>query len=287
MAESSNAEAIETWNTVLYEKFVRFRYVLTEGLGAHGEAAIERIAARPGERILDVGCGFGDTTFPLATRVQPGGEAVGVDAAPRFIEEARRQAAETGAGGIRFAVADVQGDPLGGPFDAAFSRFGTMFCDNPVATMRNIRRSVRDGGRLCIVVWRKREENEWLHAAEVVVRELVELPAEPEGPTCGPGPFSQSGADMVSTQIQLSGWTQVAFERQDIPICIGRTIEEALEFAIALGPAGEIIRLAGDAAVKQRPRIEAALREVLARFLRPDGRVVAPSSTWIITARAA
>lgn len=287
MAEAANAEAIEAWNTVIFDKWIRFREVLATGLGPHGALAQARLDPRPGERILDIGVGFGDTTYPLAAAVQPGGEAVGVDAAPRFIELARGEAEARGVRGVRFEVHDVQFDPLGGPYDAAFSRFGTMFFDSAVWALRNVRRAVKDGGRLAMVVWRRREENEWLHAVELVVRELVEEPAVPEGPTCGPGPFSMSGPDLVSGQLQAAGWTQVTFERADLPICIGRTLAEAMDFSIALGPAGELIRVAGAAAEAQRPAIEAAVRGVLSGYVTADGRVIAPSSTWVVTARAA
>jgi SAM-dependent methyltransferase len=283
---SVNAEAIEAWNTVIFDKFYAFRDLLAIAFSPHGDAAHARLAPRPGERLLDIGCGFGDTTIPLAAAVQPGGEVVGVDAAARFIELARAEADKARTPGVRFEVADAQGGALGGPYDGAFARFGTMFFDSPVAAMRNVRRSVKDGGRLSIVVWRRREDNEWVHEAEMVVRDMVQLPPEPEGLTCGPGPFSMAGADTVSSQLQAAGWTRVSFERFDMPICIGRSIDEALAFALALGPAGEIIRLAGDAGERQRPTIEAALRAVLTRFAGADGRVVAPSSTWIITARA-
>src|SRR5579872_3288003 len=89
-----NTEAIEAWNGVLFDKFSRFRETLTTGLGVHGEALLERFPPRPGERVLDVGCGFGDMTITLARLVGAGGEAVGVDAASRFIEIGRRDAAE-------------------------------------------------------------------------------------------------------------------------------------------------------------------------------------------------
>ena len=131
----ANAEAIEAWNTVLFDKFVRFRHVVASGLGAHGDAVLERHPPRQGMRVLDVGCGFGDTTRQLAQKVGADGEVVGVDCAERFIQAAQREAAEAGTRNVRFFVADVQLDDLGGPYDQAFSRFGTMFFANPVAAL--------------------------------------------------------------------------------------------------------------------------------------------------------
>src|ERR1700690_1290465 len=95
MAESifdSNIEAIEAWNTVLFDKFVRFRAPLTTGLAIHGTAELDRYPVKIGERVLDIGCGFGDTTIEIARKVGPNGSAAGIDAAPRFIEQATLEA---------------------------------------------------------------------------------------------------------------------------------------------------------------------------------------------------
>jgi SAM-dependent methyltransferase len=280
---AANAEAIEAWNTVLFDKFVRFRYLLTEGLGTHGDAALARIAVRAGERVIDIGCGFGDTTRALADR---GAIAVGVDAAPRFIEAARQEAREAGRQDLSFAVKDVESDALEGPYDAAFARFGTMFFANPMAAMRNVRASLTDAGRLCMVVWRRREDNDWLYQAEVAVRELIGEVEDSDAPTCGPGPFSMAGADMVSDLLAHAGFERIALERHDGDICIGESLDDGLEFAMALGPAGELLRLAGDEGERKRPAVIAALRSSLARFQREDGSLWAPSSTWIVTANA-
>ena len=101
---------------------------------------------------------------------------------------------------------------------------------------------------------------------------------------CGPGPFSMSGPDMVSSMMTGVGFTNVGFERFDAEICIGRNLDDAVEFAMALGPAGEIMRLAGSEGERRKPQVVAALRETLSSYERQDG-VWAPSSTWFITAR--
>jgi SAM-dependent methyltransferase len=278
-----NAEAIEAWDTVLFDKFIRFRYLVTKGLGAHGDAALERLAPSPGSRGIDLGCGFGDTTQQLAALVGPGGEVAGVDAAPRFIEGAKREAVEAGIKNVRFFAADVQTGDLGGPYDFAFSRFGVMFFSSPVQALRNVAKSLVPGGKLCMVVWRKREDNPWLHEAEKVVKELVPQSETHDAPTCGPGPFSMAGADVVSDILLAAGYRNITLERLEIPILIGRDRDEAIEFAIALGPAGEIIRLAGEEGERRRPQVVAALREALQQFATPEG-LRAPASTWVVTA---
>lgn len=280
-----NETVIEAWNTVLYEKFCRFRHLLVGGLSQHSEAALERCGYAPGERILDVGCGFGDSTLCIAGRVAPYGEAVGVDCAERFVRAAGASAREEDVSNARFLVADAQCDDLQGPYDHAFARFGTMFFEMPGAAMRNVRRVLGPGGRFTQIVWRRREENPWLYEAERRVNDIVPRVSHEDTDQvhCGPGPFSMADADMVSVMLRAAGFERIAFERYDCDICIGRDLDEAVEFAVALGPAGESIRLAGEDGERLTSTVKAALRDVLGPFRRPDG-VWAPSSTWFITA---
>src|ERR671915_2496580 len=190
----SNAEAIQAWDGPLFDRFVRFREIVTTGLGAHGEAALRLVPPQPGQRVLDVGCGFGDTTQRIAGLVGPSGDALGVDAAARFIEAASSEAAEAGLSNARFQVADVQTDPFEERFDMAFSRFGTMFFTNPVAALRNVREALVPGGPLVMVVWRRREDNDWLYRAQTIVEKIVSRPEEHDDPTCGPGPGGRAPA---------------------------------------------------------------------------------------------
>jgi SAM-dependent methyltransferase len=280
-----NAEAIEAWNTVLFDKFCRFRHIVVQGLAEHGEVALRRHPVAAGARVLDIGCGFGDTTVQLARLAGPGGEAVGVDGAPRFIEAARAESAAAGVRNARFFVADVQTEPLGGPYDMAFSRFGMMFFLGPVMALRNIRSALVPGGKLVMVVWRRRDENAFMHVAEQCVRPL--LPEEPQTdePTCGPGPFSMADADTVTGQLVAAGFRQICLERCDLPFRFGRDLDEAVDFAMTLGPAGELVRLAGEEGQRRLPTVTAALREALAPFARPDG-IYGPTTTWIISALA-
>jgi SAM-dependent methyltransferase len=278
-----NAEAMQAWDGPLYDRFVRFRHIVTTGLGAHGEAALELEPPRLGERVLDIGCGFGDTTQRIAGLVGPEGEVVGVDVAERFIATAREEASEAGVANVSFQVADAQIDPLGNGFDRAFSRMGTMFFASPVPAMRNVRAALKPDGRLAIVVWRRRLDNPWLYRAQQIVEGIVERPEEHDEPTCGPGPFSMADADTTSEILKLAGFEDIALRRCDIPILVGNDVEEAIELVMAIGPAGEILRLAGDGAAHLHDEVKAALREGLAEFETPDG-LRAMASTWIVTA---
>ncbi len=281
---ATNKEAAEAWSGPLFDRFVRYRDLVADGLGAHGEQAMLAHPPAPGDRVLDLGCGFGDTTQRLAELVGPDGEALGLDVSEPFIELARSEA--DGVENVRFACADLQVAELEAGFDYAFSRMGIMFFANPVQAFRNVRGALKPGGQFCAVVWRRKLDNDWMYRAEQVVEGYLERPEETDEPTCGPGPFSMANADTVSEQLAIAGFEQISLRRCDLPIKIGGDLDHAVEFNMALGPAGEVLRLWGDRVEEIRPKIARELREALAEFEGPDG-VVAPASTWIIGAVAA
>jgi len=279
-----NEESQRAWDGVLFDRFLHFREQIVEGLGQFGVEAMRRFPPAEGDRVLDIGCGFGDSTAQLADLAGPTGSALGVDIAPRFIELAR---AEARLPNVRYEVMDVQATPFAEQYDYAFARFGTMFFANPVAAMRNVRNALADGGRMCIVVWRRREENPWLYIAEQVVKPLLPEPEEDiDEAHCGPGPFSMAGADTVSMQLRTAGFSEIAFHRYDTPFFMGRDVEQTIELNLALGPAAEALRFAGEEGEAMRPKLEALLREALTPYDTGDG-VFLDSSVWFITASAA
>jgi SAM-dependent methyltransferase len=239
----------------------------------------------PADRVLDIGCGFGDTTRRLAELVGEGGEAVGVDVSAPFLDLAREEAEAADVANVSYQLGDAQIADLGGPFDYVFSRMGVMFFANPVQALRNVRAAMRPGARLCAVVWRRKLDNGWVWEAEQVVDKYLEHPDETEEPTCGPGPFSMADADTVSEQLRIAGFEAIELRRSDLPMRMGATLDDAVDLTMAIGPAGEVLRLWGDRAEEIRPTIAAEIRAALEQFETPDG-VEAPSSTWLISAVA-
>lgn len=280
-----NVEATEAWNGPLFDVWLKFRDVVAGGITEHGERAIAAEPPSPGDRVLDIGCGLGDTTMRLADLVGPGGSAYGVDVAERMIETATAEASEAGASNVAFEVRDVETEPFDRRFDYAFSRFGTMFFANPVAALRNVRGALDPGGVLNMVVWRRKLDNECMHRAELVVAEYLEEPEEYDAPRCGPGPFSMANADTVTDVVAAAGFEDIRLARQDLPYRIGRDLDEAVDFNTSLGPAAEVLRGWGDRVDEIRPKIEADMRTALEEFVTDDGSVVARASTWAVTAR--
>jgi SAM-dependent methyltransferase len=182
-----NVDATQAWNGPLFAIWTRYRDIVAEGLHQHGEAVPAACPPHEGDRVLDIGCGLGDTTVRLAGLVGATGHAHGVDVVAPMVATARVEAADAGMENISFATCDVQATTFDGTFDYAFSRMGTMFFANPVVALGKGRRALVPGRRLNMVVWRRKVDNPFMHRAELVVAEYLEEPEECDAPRCGPG----------------------------------------------------------------------------------------------------
>jgi SAM-dependent methyltransferase len=280
-----NLEATEAWNGPLFEVWADFQAIVVSNAKAHGDAALADHHPEPGDRVLDIGCGLGDSTVQLAELVGPEGHAHGVDVAERMIAGARGDAEQGGIENLTFEVVDVQAAQFADTYDYAFGRFGTMFFANPVAALRNVRQALRPGGRLNMVVWRRKLDNDWLHRAETIVEQFLDRPEESDEPTCGPGPFSMANADTVTDIVKHAGFEDIQLKRQDIEIKTGDDLDNAVDLIMSIGPAGEVLRLWGDRVEEIRPKVRAALLEGMADMAR-DAGVYADSSTWAVRAVA-
>jgi ubiquinone/menaquinone biosynthesis C-methylase UbiE len=282
----NNDEATEAWSGVLFDRFVEFRDLIITGLEQHGKRAMQMHPPEKGDRVLDVGCGFGDTTQVLRALVGNEGSAVGTDVSEPFIEAAIAEADAAGVPDIEFIAGDVQDMDLGGPYDYAFSRMGIMFFANPVQALRNIRGALKPGAQFVAVVWRRKLDNDWMHVPELVVDKYLEEPEEPEDARCGPGPFSMANADTVTDQFQAAGFEGPTLTRLDLPMKVGDDLDHAVNFAMGLGPAAELLRICpADQVEALKPKLAREIREAIADFETPDG-VYGPTSTWVINATA-
>ena len=280
----SNDSFTRFWNDVLVAKFERFRNIMLDGLSYHSAGPLARLDLPRGARAVDVGCGWGDTAIELARKAGPEGSVLGLDCCDAFLEKGRRDAAAEGLRNVRFVVADVQTYPFETTFDFAFSRFGMMFFANPVAAMRNVRRALVPGGGAMFITWRTIDDNPWLGVPKATVLRFLPPPGE-DAATCGPGPFAMANPDVVRAQLAAAGFVDATFERVDGPVMVGRDVEQAIDFQLMLGPAGEIVREARELADARRGEIDEALRAELGRYVASDGSVRMQSSSWTITAR--
>ena len=282
-APAESSEFVDFWNEILAPKFIKYRHILVDGLAHHSAKIFPSLEVGAGDKVVDVGCGFGDMAIEFARHVGPTGSVLGIDCCIGFLELARADAAAAGVKNVKFVVGDAQYCPFEPVHDFCFSRFGTQFFENPVAGLRNMRTSLRPGGVMTMIVWRTIDDNPWLGLPKEIVLQYLPPPGE-DARTCGPGPFSMADQDLVTKQLEVAGYTDIQFERVDASLIVGRTVEDAVGFQIALGPAGEVYREAGEEAERRYDEIEAALKSELSKYQTPEGIVMA-SSSWKISAR--
>lgn len=273
------------WNDTLAPKFVKYQHILEGGLSRHSELVMPKLAIKQRDTVLDVGCGFGDTAIAIANRVGPEGRVLGVDCCEDFLDIARTRPEGMFAPNLRFKACDAEHDLGQAEYDYVFSRFGTMFFANPVAGLRSMRKALKPGGRMAHIVWRDRADNPWLIAARDVVRRFLPPPG-PDALSCGPGPFSMADDATTRAQMEAAGFTDIAFERIDAKVNVGRDIEDAVCFQLAIGPAGETYRESGALGEARRAEIVIALSDLFEEVIDREGGLWMDSSSWLITARA-
>ena len=277
MSDAPNAAQAEYWNTGAGPTWASLQEKLDRQLAPLGRQAMAALALRAGDRILDIGCGSGDTTLDLARRVSPGGHVTGVDISRTLLHVAERRA--LGAGDVAFVEGDAQVYPFEpASFDGVFSRFGVMFFADPVAAFVNLSRALKPAGRLAFVCWRAAMENPVLVAPMMAAAQHLPTPPPPPEPGA-PGPFAFADADRVRGILQAAGFTDISVAPFELPIG-GGGLEDTLELALKIGPLGSMLRENPD----KREVVIDAVRTLLAQHQGPDG-VKLPSASWIVTAR--
>jgi SAM-dependent methyltransferase len=215
---SSNSPAALTADERRIAAWAEVRESLELQLAPLGQRALAALAPRPGESIVDIGCGGGETALELARAVAPDGTVLGIDLSAAVLAFARRAA--EGSQRVRFVAADAQAYPFEpASFDAAFSRFGVMFFGDPMAAFTNIYRSLKPNGRLAFVCWRALEQNPLdlvpLRAAS------PHLPPQPTHDPEAPGPFAFADADRVRGILESAGFAEIEITAHDEPVGSG------------------------------------------------------------------
>jgi ubiquinone/menaquinone biosynthesis C-methylase UbiE len=276
-----NADQIAFWNGPAGQHWTDRQPMQDMLLAPVSQILIDRAGAKPGDRVLDVGCGCGATTIAFAERVAPAGFAFGVDISVPMLARAR-QLAPKGLP-LDFVLADATVhpfDPAG--FELLASRFGVMFFAEPVVAFANMRRALAPSGRLAFACWREPRENPWMMTPlQAVYQHVPKLPQL--GPE-DPGPFAFASEQRVQRILGAAGFTQVAMEPCDLALdlAIGRGLEAAVETALEIGPSRRALEghpLAVQEAAKN------SIRAALTPFVRGQS-VPLPASIWIVTARA-
>jgi len=278
-SNSANAAQIEAWNGVAGETWARFQAQLDRQIRPLGLEAMRALKPAPGETILDVGCGCGETSVELASRVGASGAVVGADISIPMLKAARARAVPSRAATPEFRQADVQTAMLAeGVFDAVFSRFGVMFFSDPVAAFSNLRKGMKPEGRLAFVCWRGFEENLWMRVPMEAALPL--LPPSPPLDPKAPGPFAFADPDRVRSILEAAGFSDISLDAYQTVIG-GSNLDQTVDLALRVGPLGAILREQTHLAGSVAAAVGAALLAYEA-----SGEVLMPASVWIVQARA-
>ncbi|MGB8401583.1 class I SAM-dependent methyltransferase, partial [Bradyrhizobium sp.] len=204
-----NADQIAFWNGPAGQRWTDRQQTQDVLLAPVSAVLIDRAAARPGERVLDIGCGCGATTIAMAQRVAPAGFAFGIDISVPMLSRAR-QLAPKGLP-VDFVLADATAYPFASAsFDLMVSRFGVMFFAEPAVSFANIRKALRPSGRLAFACWREPRENPWMMTPlQAVYKHVPKLPQP--GPE-DPGPFAFASEERVHRILGAAGFAGIAME---------------------------------------------------------------------------
>ena len=265
------------WNEEGGNNWVRYIDRVERMLDGMTAILADAVAAKPGERILDVGCGGGPTTAGYAEAVGATGHVLGADISEPILELARSRYGDIN--NIEFVTADAGSyafEPAS--FDVFTSRFGVMFFPDPVAAFSNIRKALKPDGRVCFMCWRPIKENPWMGEAAQAAFEFVTPPEKPE--PGAPGPFSLGETARTQELLSAAGFRDIEFVKIDDQANLG-TVEHALEWLSNMGPAAKPLQEADEAS---RNKAMAAMRQVFEQKLTGEG-VIFPAATWIVNAR--
>ena len=273
----ANTAQIDYWNAQAGKTWSENQERLDRQLDGLGRAAQAVLAPAPGERLLDLGCGCGQTTLELALAAGPSGHLTGVDISAPMLEVARARPRPPAAAPVVWRQADAQTADLGeAGFDAAFSRFGVMFFADPVVAFTNIGRAVRSKGRMAFVCWRPLAENLWMRGPLEAAAPL--LPPSPPADPHAPGPFAFADPDRPCALLTTAGWRNISVAPHDAMVGAG-DIEETLAMSLKVGPLGAALRESPDLVLRVTDRVRAFLEGHVG-----DRGVELPAAVWLIRA---
>jgi SAM-dependent methyltransferase len=285
MSEAVNAAQRAYWNGPQGRRWITMQERMDRVFEAATMAAVDGAGVRPGERVLDVGCGCGATVLALAARVGAQGRVLGVDISEPMLGRAAERIAAAGYGHAATLVADAASHAFEpGSFDLVFSRFGVMFFGHPVAAFANLRRAA-SGGRLVFLCFRPMAENEWVRVPYDAAAPLLPPPADPEAPQAEEvGQFAFADPARVMRILDGAGWRHIALTPLDTAMRLAEPgyRNEAVERAMEIGAVARALPGAEPLLVD---RIRDAIDAAFAAVETPSGIMLA-AGMWLVSARA-
>ena len=274
-----NADQIAYWNGPGGQRWADRQQIQDILLKPIADILIDRARPKPGDFVIDVGCGSGAVSIAAAERVSPTGRVLGIDVSGPMLERAR-QIAPAGLP-VDFILADATVYPFEpARFDLLVSRFGVMFFAEPARSFANLHKALKPAGRLAFACWREPRENPFfMLPLQAVYKHAPKLPQL--GPE-DPGPFSFAAEQRVTRILSEAGFSGIAMERCNLTLdpAVGGGLDAAVRSALEIGPAARAL-------AEQPPEVVAAasrsIREALAPFARGQ-TVPLDASIWIVTA---
>jgi SAM-dependent methyltransferase len=281
-ADAYMSDQVTYWNGPAGERWVREQKALDTMLRPFGRAALEAAGATPGEVVLDVGCGCGESSIALAGVVGPSGRVLGVDVSAPMLARAKERAARST--NVSFLEADASSGVLpAGAFDLLFSRFGVMFFSDPARAFAVLRKALRADGRTAFVCWRSLAQNPWAAVPLDAVAAVLGRP-EPQ-PADAPGPFSFGDPNRLRSILEGAGFCDVHVDAFDASMVFGAA--QALDDAVdEIARLGAVARLLLDRSEDDIARAHAAIRACLPPHVNGEGRVELSAAAWVVTARS-
>ena len=282
-AEGPNSDEIEYWNSVAGQIWTDSNRLFDHMFEPLADLAIARAALKPGERVLDIGCGCGTTTLLVAERVAPGGTITALDVSTLMLAKARERA-KSAPVPIQIINADAEThDFAPSSFDVMFSQSGVMFFTNPNTAFANFYRALKPGGRLVFVCWRDPDVNPWFMLPVESVLHLA-----PEGfelPHAGApaSPFSFAPQEKVEAMLAVAGFTDVRHEAHSINIRIGEgDLDDCVDLAFkVVSPIRGIFSQASDS---DATAVVDAVRAALAPY-HTGNHIEIAGSVWVVSSR--
>jgi len=275
---SDNADQIAEWNGVMGQRWVARQHQIDRIVAPFGEAALKAASLRTGERVIDIGCGCGETSIAMARMVGPSGGVIGIDVSQPMLAVARSRGADCAH--LAFREGDASEAELPANIDLLFSRFGVMFFSQPAAAFRHLRKALRTGGRCVFVCWRAPRDNPWTMTPLSAAREAMNI-TPPPADRDAPGPFAFADDERLRAILSSAGFSDIGMQRFDAAILLGATPRSAAEAVVQMGPVSRLVREVG---VEHVPVIVGAVERVLTPLASADGQVSLNGSSWIVSA---
>jgi SAM-dependent methyltransferase len=275
---ADNAQQIADWNGEQGHKWALLQQTLDVLVSPFGHAAMTAAAPQPGERVLDVGCGCGDTSIALVQRVGAAGAVLGIDVSQPMLDVARSRGA--GRAQLSFLQVDAAAAALPAGMDLLYSRFGVMFFAEPAAAFAHLRGALRPGGRCVFVCWRAPRDNPWAMTPLLAARQALGITPVPVDPYA-PGPFALADDVRLRSILSDAGFGGIHLQRFDAAVWLGATPRAAAENTVQFGPVGRLVREVG---AEHTPTILDAVERELALRAAADGQVSLSGSTWVVSA---